>query len=85
LVGQGLLVREECEDVVILRGMHRRDDGEHIENATERQAYCAEADEFVRVCRGMADCEWTRQDHAWLSRRNRSVLIDGYRGRSARV
>ena len=74
LVGQGLSVRNECEDVVILRGMHRRDDGEHIKDATKREAYRNEADEFVRVCRRMADCEWTRAEHAWLSRRNKSVL-----------
>jgi len=81
LVGRGLGVRNECKDVVILRGMHRRDDGEHIEDVAERQAYCAEADEFVRVCRRMADCDWTRPEHAWLSRRNRSVLMGTEAGR----
>jgi hypothetical protein len=75
LVGQGLSLREECQDVVILRGMHRRDDGDDIADPAEREAYRAEADEFVRVCRRMADCEWTQAEHAWLSRRNKSVLL----------
>ena len=81
LVGYGMTLRDECEDVVILRGMHRRDDGKDIADEAERKAYCAEADEFVRVCRRMADCEWTRPEHAWLSQRNRSVLIRTEEGR----
>lgn len=82
LVLQGLALREECEDVIILRGMHRRDDGKHIADPVARQAYCDEADEFVRICRRMADCEWTRAEHAWLSRRNKSVLLSTEDGRN---
>ena len=81
LVDDGRLLRAECEDVVILRGMHRRDDGKGIADETERKNYCEEADEFVRVCRRMADCEWTRQEHAWLSQRNKSVLMSTEEGR----
>ena len=81
LVDLGLTLRDECEDVVILRGMHRRDDGKHISDEVERKKYCEEADEFVRVCRRMADCEWTRQEHAWLSQRNKSVLMSTEEGR----
>ena len=81
LVDLGMTLRDECEDVVILRGMHRRDDGKHISDEVERKKYCEEADEFVRVCRRMADCEWTRQEHAWLSQRNKSVLMSTEEGR----
>jgi len=81
LVGMGLSIRNECEDVVILRDVWRLDDGDESMGVAERQAYRAEADEFVRVCRRLADCEMTRADHAWLSRRNRSVLLSTEEGR----
>ncbi len=38
--------------------------------------------EFLRATRGMADCTWTREQHAWLSRRNRSVLQQTEEGRA---
>ena len=75
LVGLGLSVRNECEDVVILRDVWRRDDGKHIADAAERERYCEEASEFVRVCRKLADCDLTREEHAWLSKRNKYELL----------
>ena len=81
LVGLGLSVRNECDDVVILHEVHRLDDGDDSMGAAEREAYRADADKFVRVCRRLADCEMTREDHAWMSRRNRSVLMSTEAGR----
>ena len=49
--------------------------------AEKRSAYRAEADKFLEVLRRMADLEWTREDHAWLAQRNRSVLERTERGR----
>ena len=36
---------------------------------------------FLDVTRGMADCTWKQAEHAWLSRRNRSVLQQTKGGR----
>ena len=81
LIALGLSIRNECEDVVILRDVWRLDDGDDSMSAAESEEYRAEADEFVRVCRRLADCEMTREDHTWMSRRNRSVLMSTEAGR----
>ena len=43
--------------------------------------YAAECEEFLRVAAKMAGCTWTREEHAWLSRRNRSALMATEPGR----
>ncbi len=74
LSNRGLAVRKEFSECVILQKVWRLDDGDDAMAPSERAAYRDEADEFLRVTRAMADCEWTQADHAWLSRRNRSRL-----------
>ena len=73
----GMAVRDSFEDVCILRHVHRYVE-EKDEIAPElREEYKRDALRFLRVCRGMADCDpekFTKEDHAWLSRRNRSRL-----------
>ena len=75
------LFMNEFEDVALLRQVWRLDDGNDTMSAEERSAYRAEADKFLEVLRRMADLEWTREDHAWLAQRNRSVLERTERGR----
>ena len=74
LVHEGLLFREEFDDVVILRKTHRVDFGNDQMAPGERAEYAAEADKFLEVTLRMAECKWTPEEHAWLARRNRSRL-----------
>ena len=67
------LFREEFEDVVILQTVHRSLDGDGS-NAALSEACGAEQQRFLEVTGRMADLEWTREDHAWLSQRNRSLM-----------
>ena len=71
----------EFEDVALLRQIWRLDDGNDNMSAEERSRYRAEGDKFLEILRRMADLEWTPEDHAWLQRRNRSVLEATERGR----
>merc|ERR1712078_926084 len=61
--------------------VHRFDDGDDDMPEDKREEYRQEANEFLRVMRGMADCTWTPADWAWLSRRNRSSLQQTEEGR----
>ena len=81
LVNLSEILKAECDDVVILRQTHRLDDGHDDVSDAERHAYRAECDRFLFVLRGMANCTWSREDHAWLSQRNRSVLMRTPEGR----
>ena len=67
------LFREEFEDVVILQKVHRSLDGDGS-NVSLSEVCAAEQQRFLDVTGRMADLEWTREDHAWLSHRNRSSL-----------
>jgi hypothetical protein len=66
------LFREEFEDVVILQKVHRSLHADGGDSLSEQEA--AEQQRFLEVTGRMADLEWTREGHAWLSQRNRSVL-----------
>ena len=79
LVERGVLLRDEFidmddGDVVILRQVHRIEthtDGLDPEAAAK---YKADADRFLQVLDRMANCTWDQEDHAWLSKRNKSEL-----------
>ena len=59
------------------------DDGNDDMGEAEREAYREEADHFVRLLGRMADCTWTQDDHAWLSRFcNRNRLMSTEEGRA---
>ena len=62
LVHMGMMVRNSFQDVVELREVHRFDDGDDDMPEDEREEYRQEANEFLRVLRGMADCTWTPSD-----------------------
>ena len=76
-------VRDSFEDVVMLRRVHRY--AEQMEGATAavQAEYKRDAARFLDVTRGMAECTWTKADHAWLERRNRSALQQTPEGRAA--
>ena len=67
------LFRQEFEDVVILQKVHRSLDGDGVGGSLS-DALAVEQQRFLEVVGRMADLEWTREDHAWLSQRNRSVM-----------
>ena len=71
----------ECKDVVILRTVHRLDDGDVGMAEDVRAAYRADGEKFVRVVGRLADCTWKVEEHAWLSQRNRSRLMRTEAGR----
>ena len=75
---------EEFEDVVILQKVHRSLDAGG-RNSSLSEACAAEQRRFLEVTRRMADLEWTREDHAWLSQRNRSLLKLTQEGRAELV
>ena len=81
LVGLGLSLRNECRDVVVLRTVHRLDDGDAGMAEDVRAAYRADGEKFVRVVGRLADCQWKAEEHAWLSQRNRSRLMRTEAGR----
>ena len=60
----GQLFREEFEDVVILRRVHRIDETGGCADPIAAAAYKDDADRFLEVTNGMANCTWTLQDHA---------------------
>ena len=63
----GLALREEFRDVVTLRNVHRRDDGDDSMPPGVREAYRHEADRFQEVVLGLANCTWSPRDRAWLN------------------
>ena len=78
--------REEFEDVVLLREVHRvvRDDDEVVRNMTEEEKaeYMRQAKKFEGVTKRMSDLSWVAQDHARLAGwRNRSALERTEKGR----
>jgi len=82
LTRMGELLREEFQDVVILRNVHRICRAPEGMDAAAAAQYEADADRFLEVTQGMANCTWTLQDHAWLARRNRSALSKTPEGRA---
>ena len=74
-------MRNECKDVVVLRTVHRLDDGDAGMAEDVRAAYRADGEKFVRVVGRLADCKWKVEEHAWLSQRNRSRLMRTEAGR----
>ena len=74
LVRMGMAARNTFEDAVLLRQVHRYVEEKAGIREEKREEYRRDAVRFLEVMRRMADCTWTRDDHAWLSRRNRSVL-----------
>ena len=81
LVRMGMASRNKFDDVVLLREVHRYEDTNDEVPVEKREEYRKDAEEFLRVTRGMADCTWTPAQHAWLTRRNRSVLQQSAEGR----
>jgi len=81
LVRMGLNIRDRCQDVVILRKVHRIQNFDPSLSAEKRELYAQEAVTFLHVTRAMADCTWTRDEHKWLCSRNRSVLQQTPEGR----
>ena len=76
-----MAVRHTFKDAVLLRQVHRDVDEKADIPEAQRAEYRRDAQRFLDVTRGMADCKWTREDHAWLSRRNRSILQQTEEGR----
>ena len=67
-VERGCLLRNEFEDVALLRSVWRIDDGNDRMTPAERLAYRSEADKFLSVTSRMAELEWTPHDHScWQS------------------
>ena len=76
LTMMGMAVRDGFEDVVMLREIFRVDRGSDDMPEAERAEYQEEAEEFLRVTNRLGDLTWTRDDHAWLARRNRENLSE---------
>ena len=74
-------LRNEFEDVALLRSVWRIDDGNDSMTPAERSAYRSEADKFLSVTSRMAELEWTQHNHSWLAKRNRSALMATEEGR----
>ena len=86
LAVNGMGVRDSFDDVVLLREVHRYEEACDDIPEDKRELYREDARRFLEVTRGMADCnmtgKWSETDHAWLSRRNRSVLQQTKEGRN---
>ena len=81
LAVNAMAVRHTFKDAVLLRQVHRYVDEKADIPEAQRAEYRRDAQRLLDVTRGMADCKWTREDHAWLSRRNRSILRQTEEGR----
>ena len=82
LVAMGMAVRNSFEDVVLLREVHRYVDARDDIAPERREEFRQDAVKFLDVTRGMADCAWSQGEHAWLSRRNRTILQQTEEGRA---
>ena len=80
-VERGCLLRNEFEDVTLLRSVWRIDDGNDSMTPAERASYRSEADKFLSVTSRMSELEWTQHDHSWLAKRNRTALLATEQGR----
>jgi hypothetical protein len=80
LTDRGVLLRDEIQDAVILRNVHRLDDGNDQMSSQERETYRAEADEFADVTAAMSDLSWTRTQHRWLQGFSTGFLRSTRRG-----
>ena len=73
LTARGVAARESFEDVVILREVFRADRGSEDMSEADLRAYVKELEEFLDVTERMGNLTWTLEDHAWLSKLNRSA------------
>ena len=80
-VGRGCMLRDEFDDVVFLRKVHRADRSRACVDPEQRKRYVEDADRFLEVTDSMADLTWTPEQHAWLSRFNRSARSATREGR----
>ena len=64
LVSNGMFVRDSFTDAVLLRQVHRYEDQYNDVPSARREEYKEDAQRFLDVTRGMADCSWTLADHA---------------------
>ena len=86
LVAMGMAVRDSFEDVCVLRQVRRYVEAKKDIPLELREEYKRDALLFLRVTRGMADCDvekFSKDDYAWLTRRNRSFLQQSEEGRAA--
>ena len=67
--------------MVLLRQVHRHSADNDAISPDARVEYRADAARFLEVMRGMADLTWTREEHRWLSKRNRTTLQQTAAGR----
>jgi len=84
LCRMGMAVRDQFEDGCLLRQVHRHNEKKDGLSDAEQEKYRQDADRYRRVMKGMADCDpalFTKDDHAWLSGFNRSVLQQTEAGR----
>ena len=84
LCRMGMAVRDQFEDVCVLRQVHRYTETKEGLPQDVQEKYKQDAERFQRVMKGMADCDpalFTKEDHAWLSGFNRSVLQQTEAGR----
>ena len=84
LAAMGMEVRNSFEDVCYLRQVHRYAEEREGVPPELREECRRDAARFLQVTRGMADCDpdrFSKEDHAWLSRRCRSILQQTEEGR----
>ena len=76
-------IKHECRETggaaVILQTVHRIDrggPGSDTANMTpeQQERYAAEADRFLKVAKGMADLNWSKEDRDWLNARSLEQL-----------
>jgi len=82
LLRMGLAIPDACEDVVILRDVHRLQVTDDTLLLETRASYAEEAATFFECTRGMADCTWTLVQRNLLECRNTSVLQQTSEGRA---
>ena len=84
LCRMGMAARDQFEDVCVLRKVHRHAETKEGLSDALQEKYRQDADRYRRVMAGMADCDpalFTKDDHAWLSGFNRTVLQQTEAGR----
>ena len=78
------MLLNEFQDAVILKRVRRIETEQSgVRDSSSAAQYAADAERFLSVTAGMAECEWSVEDHAWLRLRQRSVLNRTASGREA--
>ena len=80
LVNMGMMARNTFQEAILLREVHRISSERADLKPEQRGEFSRAAAKFLHVMRGMADCTWTREDHAWLKRRNRCACSKQLKG-----